>query len=118
MGFNSVLFVCNYFMGAIDDDPAGWWSKAKDKLFSKAMRHHEYREVEFGHGGNANGYAAVSNTHADYHVLIIAGGNYATVVDNVYMGIKGHHTEEQQLELLKKVLDKKGYRISKKPVKK
>jgi hypothetical protein len=101
-------------MGAIDDDPAGWWKKAKNKLFDLRPLH-DYREGEFAFGSNANGFAAVSNVHADNHVLIIAGGNYATVVDVIPMGNSGHHTEEQQIALLKRVLDKKGYYISKKP---
>ena len=115
MGYNSVVFICNDDADVITADPGGWWRKAWEKLCDSAGRIRPHRERTFGHGTAGNGFEAVSNFHADNYVLIIAGGNYATVVDVVRVGNEGHHTEEQQLALLRKVLDRKGYYIAKKP---
>ena len=115
MGYNSLLFIVNDGTPAITADPEGWWRKAWEKLCTSAGRIRPHRERTFGHGCNANGYEAVSNFHADEHVVVIAGGNYATVVDVIHAGNKGHHEEEQQLAVLRKVLDRKGYYIAKKP---
>ena len=122
MGYNSVLFICNDATSAIEKDPKGWWDKAWDHL-NRVTGGHTRQDGEFGHGNDANGFQAVSNFHADIHTLIIAGGNYATVVGAVHVGNKGHHalrafcgieTEEQQVELMKYILDGMGYTVSKK----
>jgi len=111
MGYNTTLFLLNDATDAIDRDPAGWWDKAKQSM-SKAFRNEPYREREFGHGNNANGFAAISNEHADVTVLIAVGGNHATVLDKAYNG-GIHHDEESQIELLRGWAAKLGYRIVK-----
>lgn len=82
MGFNSVIFICNDAFRAIDEDPAGWWEKTKAKLASSDCM--GGATAEYGFGNHANGFRAVSNQHADYGVLIAAGGNRAEVLARGY----------------------------------
>jgi hypothetical protein len=111
MGYNSTLFILNDVMDEIDKDPAGWWAKAKASLM-KAYFHEDYREREFGHGRAGNGFAAISNEHADMTVLIAVGGNHATVLHRVSNGGR-HHTDEDQLALAKAWAERLGYRLVK-----
>jgi hypothetical protein len=111
MGYNSTLVICNDVMSAMESDPEGWVQKAINNLMSSEL----YKgPVAFGHGYSANGFWAVTNTHADAVSVIAVGGNYASVLGQFHWGNSGHHEEEQQVELLKQLADKYGYRLVKK----
>ncbi len=73
------------------------------------------RRVDIGAGNHVNALQVVSCRHADTHVVVAAGGNYASLIGSPYMGNRGHHTKEQQLDLLREVLDGMGYQIRRKP---
>lgn len=119
MGYNSVVFICNDAIDRIERDPAGWWGHAWTALSNLGNERRPHRpDGTFGFGGHANGFQAVSNEHADVHSVIIAGGNYATVVGHVYRGNHGHHETEEQIETLRLVLAPLGYDIVKKKGKK
>ena len=104
MGFNSVLFICNDAMDQIDNDPIEWWRKTKQALMSRECSRGE--TVEYGFGSHANGFRAVWNGHADYGVLIAAGGNFAQVVGDGYQMWK-HNDPEVLKRLLEKAANKK-----------
>jgi len=107
MGCNSALFICNDAMHEIDKDPAGWWKKAKDAL----GRAHPGKTFEFGFGSHANGFRALHQMHADHVALIAVGANYASVLNWHHWGNHGHHTPEDQLELLRLAAAKLGYEL-------
>ena len=130
MGFNSVVMICNDCIGAIEDDPKGWWEKtwrALNNILGHSLSYEEAREEErkggrrtaldltgsYGHGCNANGYQAVWNCHASSTGLIAVGGNHATVLLQEYE--VPHHSHEGQVKLLKALAKKLGYRVVKKP---
>ena len=110
MGYNSVIFIVNDGVSAIDDDPAGWWQKVKQSLGS-AVAH----PVTFGHGGFMNHYTVVSNHHADDTSLISVGGNMAQVLGRYHTGVNGpgsaHHTVEGQAALVKRWAEDHGYEL-------
>lgn len=112
MGFNSVLLICNDAISAINEDPEGWWREAWQAL-SRPGSH----PTTFGFGGYVNYFQAVSNEHADVVKLIAVGGNYATVLDSFMDRRASHHTEEGQVEILKRAAKKLGYRLVRKRVK-
>lgn len=111
MGFNSTLVICNDAFGAIDRDPAGWWLETKRHLVD-AMGP---EPVEYGYGNHANGFWAVSNHHANSVALVAVGGNYPTVFFREHWGVRGHHNEEDKLELLRRAAGQLGYQLTKKP---
>lgn len=105
MGFNTTFVICNDAMGAIDDDPAGWWSEAKHAAFRALSQ----RPVEFGFGCHANGFWVAATHHADVVSLIAVGGNYPSVVSRESWGNRGHREPADQVELLRRAADKLGY---------
>lgn len=109
MGFNSVVFICNDTISAIEKDPAGWWQKTWHKLCSIGFKDND---GEYGFGHCVNGFQAVYNQHADATGIIMVGGNHATVVDTTY-GVPSHHTEEGQDSILIQLLEKRGYKVTK-----
>jgi hypothetical protein len=113
MGFNSTVVICNDAFSAIDDDPAGWWARTKTAISHAHMGH---KPVEYGFGHHANGFWAVSNHHADQVSLIAVGGNYPTVLFQEHWGNRGHHSDEDKLELLRRAAGQLGYTLTKKPV--
>jgi len=118
MGYNKVVFLCNDAERQVTDDPAGWWDSCRNafyRLMRKDCNTKTYvQEPEtFGHGSYCNYWQAVWNEHADVVAVILAGGNHATVLGSCTNGGQ-HHDEESQLEVLRHVLDRMGYRISKK----
>jgi hypothetical protein len=106
MGFNSAVFLCNDAWGVIDDDPVGWWQKTKRELLACAST-----PVEYGFGNHVNGFYAVRNSHADFHQVVVTGGNYVTVLFNEYAGNRGHHEDEAKLHLVRQMADELGYRL-------
>ena len=110
MGFNSTLFICNDAMNEIDKDPAGWWKKASATLH----RTNNQEAVTFGYGSHANYFQAIHQAHADGTVVILAGGNHATILGLSVTTRGDHHDEESQIKVLKEVLDQMGYNVVKK----
>ena len=108
MGFNTVLFICNDAMGAIDKDPVGWWQKVKEHLGEAGNG-----PVSFGFGGHGIGFEVVSMTHADYTTIIAAGGNHSTVLLQQRTWGAGiyHHTPEGRVELLKLAAERLGHTV-------
>ena len=107
MGYNSTLFLCNDALSAITDDPEGFCEKLRRHCGSGTTG-------TFGHGHHANGFAVVHVEHADTTALIAAGGNFATKVVSVHNKRLNHATEDGQVELLKALASKLGYRVVKK----
>lgn len=111
MGFNSTIVICNDAMGEIDRDPAGWWAATRHHL-SHAMGD---EAVNYGYGSHVNGFWAVANKHADMVSLVAVGGNYPTILFQEYWGNRGHHSEEDKVELLRRAAGQLGYVLTKKP---
>lgn len=113
MGYNSLIFMMNDAMGTVDEDPKGWWKRAKEAISQKSRKLKS--RVEFGFGNHANGFEAAHCQHADITAVIFVGGNYTTTFGCIYDGGKGHHETDQQVEILKKILNEKGYDVIKLP---
>lgn len=112
MGFNSVLFVCNDALNTVDNEPEEF-----AKLISRKMGGID--EGEFGFGNHCNGFRIPHIGHADEMAVIAVGGNYATRILRYHAGYSHmHHEEEGQIEILKRLADKLGYSVRKKPGKK
>lgn len=115
MGFNSVLFVCNDALGTVDREPEKFAKLVSGKMGQAGMG----EEASFGFGNHANGFAIPHIGHADEMAVIAVGGNYATRILRYHAGHRHmHHEDEGQVEILKRLADKLGYSIRKKPKKK
>lgn len=114
MGFNSVIFMCNDAHHVVDENPAGWWDKAKEMLSNVFLgRQHRLPDAtigEFGFGHHANGFQAVWNQHADVSAVIIAGENWAEV-PATFIRRDG---EDRKVVALKALAEKLGYEVRKK----
>lgn len=111
MGYNSVIFICNDAISAIERDPEGWWRRTWDALNSPACM--SGKTEEYGFGNHANGFRAVHNQHADFGVLIAAGGNFAQVVGRRAYAWR-HNDPGVLKDLLEDAANKIGYTLVKK----
>lgn len=109
MGFNSLIYISNDAMGAIDEDPSGWWTKTKHELQLKFI-HGNLRE-KYGFKNFANYFQAVWNEHADTIGIIAVGGNYTTVLHRT--SGRSHHTNEDRLRIVTEMANDLGYSLVK-----
>lgn len=117
MGYQKIILCLNDGQSAVDEDPVGWWKACTEAFWRLWRKPHDPKTFlkqpeDFGHGCHANAWQAVWEDHVDNTVVIIAGGNHATVF-GCYPNGGNHHTEEHQIAVLKAILRSKGYRISK-----
>ena len=107
MGYNRVILTLNDF----DHDPKAFRDHCNE-AFARLQR----KRWEADRPKQPERYLAVEavwEDHADNTVLILAGGNTATVLGSVHNGGR-HHTEEEQVKILKEVIDRMGYRLVRK----
>jgi len=112
MGFNSVVVVLTDALHYI----------AGDRDFGKNLSHaiHEFQgrgrergRIDVRSRGHSNAASVISHDHADVTHLILAGGNYGTVLGRVHNG--GRFLEPQDRDYtLKLALAPLGYRVSRK----
>lgn len=112
MGYNTVVMICNDAWGEAVRDPKG---------FVDAISHNmnmvmSGKPIDFGLGNHANGFEVVSCQHADVTPIIAAGGNYASILG--YVGCIGHHEADNQLLILRRLAEDRGYKLVKKPARK
>jgi len=102
--------ICNDHFSAIDRDPAGWWEKTKEALRETWGR----GPVDYSFGGHSP-FWVVGEPHASTVSLVAVGGNYPTVLFQEHWGNRGHHEDEDKLELLRRAAGQLGYQLVKKP---
>jgi hypothetical protein len=110
MGFNTGLVICNDAFSEIDSDPAKWWTATKTAI----SRAEAGAPVEYGFGSYANGFWAASNQNANVITLLAIGGNYPSVVFQEQWGNRGHHSHEDQVDLIRRAAGQLGYTLIKK----
>lgn len=110
MGFNSTVIVMNDALHEIKSDPDFGKNLAHAIMMHGAG---QGRHVDVGAGGHANAASVVDCQHADVVSIIAMGGNHGTVMLRTHNGGR-HHAESEQIDLLKALADKYGYRLTKK----
>jgi hypothetical protein len=120
MGYNSTLLILNDALHLIRDYPED---------FSKALLHQiafgedkdlaDSNEVgavanSFGFKNHVNPFAIMTVQHADFHSLILVGGNYASVIGHCYAGNRGHHTREDVIKSMDSILAQWDLKVVKK----
>lgn len=101
MGFNRLIFCLNDRIHDISHNPEGWWRSCM-----MAFAHKGIEPARFAHDS-----IAVWEQHADVTGVIMVGKNHVSIIGSSY---SDHATEEDQLRILKDILDQKGYRVVKK----
>lgn len=109
MGFNSTVLILNDQLGEIEREPARF---VKEMLNGIGRSGYPDEQVDFNPGQST----VMSCVHADMVTILAVGGNCATKLGQFYNG-GYHHTEEDQVKLLRQLADKYGFTLRKKPQK-
>lgn len=104
MGFNTTVLFLNDGIEGIKTDPL-----FNIKLYNQILK----GEGDFSIGNHSNAGSVIETHHADHSVLIVAGGNYATVLSPYVCGYS-HHTPENKLAILEYFAEQMGYTLRKK----
>lgn len=110
MGFNSTIIVMNDAVHEIESDPEF------GKNLAQAIMMHSAgpgRRLDVPAGSHSNAASVVDCQHADVVSVVAIGGNHGTVLFRTHNG-GHHHDESDQIELLKSLADKYGFRLTKK----
>jgi hypothetical protein len=110
MGFNSTVMILNDRMSEIEADPEAFVREMLDGINRIG---YPYDHVDFYPGQST----VMSCVHADMTTVLAVGGNHSTKLGQFYNG-GNHHTVEHQVLLLRKLADKYGFSLRKKPKKK
>lgn len=110
MGYNSTVLVLNDRLGEIERDPEAFVKEMINAIHRKGMT---YGEAAVFYPGQSS---VISCAHADQVTVMAVGGNHATILGRVYNG-GNHHTEENQISILKRIADDYGFRLVRKPKK-
>ena len=112
MGYNTPVLLLNDGMHEIANDP----TLAKRMAQASATAHMIGKAVDVSAGNHSNAVSVLPSAHADIVQVIAFGGNHATILGSFMNG--GHHyTIDDQIELVRKLADKLGYRLTKKAAK-
>lgn len=111
MGYNTTVIVLNDALDQIAKDPE-FGKKLADAITRVTGPRSE--PVDVSAGNHCNAATVIETHHADNSALVLIGGNYGSVVGQTH-GWK-HHEKDDQLAMLKRVLDGMGYTVAKKPV--
>lgn len=109
MGFNSTVLVLNDRLGEIERNPERF---VKEMLAGINRSGYPDEQVDVYTGQTT----VMSCAHADTVTILAVGGNCATKLGQFHNG-GHHHTEEEQVELLRQLADKYGFTLRKKPQK-
>lgn len=114
MGFNSTLFICNDGLHEIEQNPHEFVQKLVQAI-QKASPGNT-NQINIAVGNFSNVATLVESHHSSSCALIAAGGNHATVLDQ--MAGQRHDRPSDQIEILKRFAEALGYQVSKKPERK
>lgn len=110
MGCNTLLLVLNDHIQEIEID-ASLGHKISSAISKSTVMNG--RPVDIQCGRSINGMSVITCNHMDITTIVAVGGNNASVLHRV--GFIDHHTDEDQLKLLKSWADAQGYCLHKKP---
>lgn len=108
MGFLSTIMVMNDTLYAIEADPLRFGKEAIKAILEMGCSE---GSIDFGPGQNT----LISCHHSSVVAVIAVGGGCATVLGYVPEG--RHIQEDEQIDLLKCLADKHGFRLVRKSVK-
>jgi hypothetical protein len=106
MGYNSTVLVLNDRLGEIERDPEGFVKEMITAIHRKGSRD---EEMDFYPGQSS----VIHCAHADEVTVMAVGGNHATILGRLHNG-GNHHTEENQISILKRIADDYGFRLVRK----
>jgi hypothetical protein len=107
MGFNTTVVVMNDALEYIRNDP-----EFGSKLADAALRIWGSDQPEdVSAGCFINAATVIESHHADGMIPVLVGGNHGTVVKGCCVGFR---SEAYEMDLLKALANKLGYRLTKK----
>ena len=110
MGYNATVVVMVDGLHEIRDDPE-FGKKLSDAIRDFQSARSKHSDVRAG--SHLNAATVVGFHHADVTSVVLVGGNCATKLHEHY-GWR-HNDPAVQVDILKEVADKLGYRLIKKP---
>jgi hypothetical protein len=122
MGYNSSLFILNDAWDLALSYPKDFVNEVTHRVMNpNTFSRLTYREEpideigrtapSFGFKNHANPFAAMTCEHADWHQLVLMGGNYATILGQTFAGNRGHHRREDVKRDLNEILDQYGLKV-------
>lgn len=109
MGYNTTIVVMNDYLSNIKDD-SEFGKKLADKVIAAARE----KPLDVSAGGAVNAATVIESHHSSHYVPILVGGNHGKVMEGIYIG---WDVEDPELELLKRLAEKHGYNLHRKPKK-
>jgi len=106
MGFNSTILVLNDRLSEIERSPQQF---VRNMIAGIMRSGYPDAQVDFSPGQST----VMSCEHADVVSILAVGGNCATVLGKFGNG-GHHHDEESQIQLVRWLADKYGFRLVKK----
>ena len=108
MGLNSTVIILNDGLHEIQEDKE---FGAKVAAAIQKLRPNQAEVI--GSGSHSNVAYVVETHHADNTAIIAVGGNHASNL-GVTFKTTHHHKEDVQIDILKQLADRLGYRLVKK----
>lgn len=110
MGFNSTIVVMNDALGSIEKD-RDFGKKLVEGILMQYGRNNE-KLTDVSAGGHVNAASVIEQHHADGTAIVAVGGNCGSVLGHYFSYM--HHEPKVQLDILKHLANKMGYRLVKK----
>ena len=112
MGYNSTIVVMNDSLHAIAED-----KEFGQKLASAIQKLSLGRgSVDVSAGCHVNAATAIESHHADFMVPVLVGANYGRELKEGSVGWS-HDEVDQEIQMLRQLAEKHGFRLTKKPKK-
>ncbi len=119
MGYNSGIIILNDALDQIEKNPLQFTQRVVQAIREQGghLKPGKIVDIAVGNHGNASGLFHMA--HADEHTAYLIGGNTSRPLPEARTIIPRHRDEKEvDIELLKKMADAAGFRLSKKPTKK
>lgn len=107
MGWNSTIVVMNDALDGISKDSE--LGRKIDKAISSCSFD---KQVDISCGPYVRAMTVIETHHADNLVPVLLGGNTGHKINDIWLS---RSVDDSELDLLKKLAHKLGYRLSKKP---
>jgi len=111
MGWNTSVVLLNDALLNIEEDT----SFGKNIAAACRSLHVQKKSIDVRAGNHCNAALVLETHHADHLIPILVGGNNGIVLDNASLYWE---SQDPELALLKRLAEKRGYSLHRKPQKK
>lgn len=118
MGYNSGIIILNDALDQIEKNPLQFTQRVVQAIREQGGHLKAGKVVDIAVGNHGNAAGLFHMAHADEHIAYLIGGNTSRALPDANTIIPRNRDEKEvDIELLKKMADAAGFRLSKKPKK-